>query len=438
MRDLLVTLIVFGSLPFILRAPVIGALMWVWISVMNPHTQGWGFAIHFPFAFIIAIVTTLSLVAGKVEKNLPITPVTLALIAFALWMNLTMPFALFVDASLEQWKKVMKIMWMTFVCLMLIKNRKDVQRLIWVLVVSLGYYGIKGGIFTLRGGGAERVWGPEGTFIAGNNEIALALVITIPLMYYLQQDAKNKWLRHGMTGAMLLSALAALGSYSRGAFVAIGAMVIFMWLKSAKKATFGFLLALAIPPLLMFMPAQWGSRMDSISDYESDPSSQGRLNAWRMAYNLAKDRFFGGGFQIYEPSVFLSYAPNPEDIHAAHSNYFQVLGEHGFVGLGLYLTLGLLCWRCGTWIIRNAGPHESLRWAAVLATMIQTSLMGFFVGGAFLSLAYFDVPYYLMVALVVTRVLVERSLAAGLLPDAGPLKPGQRARGKRALAPIKA
>ena len=413
MRDLLITLIVFGSLPFILKDPVKGALMWVWISVMNPHTQGWGFATRFPFASIIAVVTIIALVASKQPKNLPWTPVTLSLIAFVLWMNVTMPFAMFMDASLAQWDKVMKIMLMTFVCLMLIKTRKDVHRLIWVLVGSLGFYGIKGGIFTLRSGGSEKVWGPEGTFIEGNNEIALALVMTIPLMYYLQQDSGNKWVRHGLTGAMLLCALASLGSYSRGAFLAIAAMLVFMWFKSQKKVAFASLLALAAPPLIMFMPEQWSNRMNSITEYGSDESAQGRLNAWRMAYNLAKDRFFGGGFEIYNPSVFGIYAPNPNDVHAAHSNYFQVLGEHGFVGLGLYLALGILSWRCATWIIRNAGQLDDLRWAAGLARMIQTSLIGFSCGGAFLSLAYFDVPYYLLIALVATRIVIEQSLAAG-------------------------
>jgi hypothetical protein len=44
--------------------------------------------------------------------------------------------------------------------------------------------------------------------------------------------------------------------------------------------------------------------------------------------------------------------------------------------------------------------------------MIQVSLVGFAVGGAFLSLVYYDVPYYLMLAMVATAVLVEQARAA--------------------------
>ena len=88
----------------------------------------------------------------------------------------------------------------------------------------------------------------------------------------------------------------------------------------------------------------------------------------------------------------------------------QMAHEHGFVGLGLYLLLGFLIWRTGSWIIRNTRKLEGYQWAYSLATMIQVSLVGFSVGGAFLSLLYFDVPYYLMSAMVVTRVLVEKEL----------------------------
>ncbi|SFU46462.1 putative O-glycosylation ligase, exosortase A system-associated [Nitrosospira multiformis] len=410
MRDILVTLIVFSSLPFILKRPFVGILMWVWISVMNPHTQGWGFATTFPFAAIIGGVTLVSLFFTRESKKLPLTPVTLVLIFFVFWMNVTTVFALYPDAVYLQWNKVMKIMLMTFVTFMFLKTKEHVQLLIWVIVISLGYYGVKGGIFTIRSGGVDTVWGPEGTFIGGNNEIALALIMTIPLMHYLQTTVQKSWARHAFTVAMLLCAVAALGSYSRGALLAIAAMGVFLWFKSQHKLGLSLLGIMAIPPLLAFMPEEWTQRMDTINTYEEDESVQGRFNAWWMAFNLAKDRPLGGGFEVTMPELFYRYAPNPLDIHAAHSIYFQVLGEHGFVGLGLYLLLGLLTWRTGSWIVRNTAKRDAYKWAHSLATMIQVSLIGFYVGGAFLSLLYFDVPYYLMAAMVAMRVLVEKGL----------------------------
>jgi putative inorganic carbon (HCO3(-)) transporter len=413
MRDILVTLIVFGSLPFIFKRPYLGVVMWVWISVMNPHSQGWGFARTYPFAAIIAATTLLSLLVTKEKKDLPVTPVTVVFILFTLWMSVTSLFAIHPDQVNDQWIKVYKIFGMTLVVLMLLKERKHIELMIWTIVVSLGFYGVKGGIFTIRSGGSDRVWGPEGTFIDGNNEIALALVMVIPLMYYLRSITLDKRGRLAFLAAMLLCALASLGSYSRGAALAIGAMAVFLWFKSSEKLTLGLLMAIVVPMLLLFMPSQWHERIDTINEYEEDSSAMGRINAWRMAINLASDRpFVGGGFQIYDAGVFLQYAPNPLDVHAAHSIYFQVLGEHGYIGLLLYLALGLLTWRTGTWIIKNASQHRDMRWASDLATMLQVSLLGFAVGGAFLSLAYFDVPYYLMTGMIATKLVIQRELKA--------------------------
>lgn len=411
MRDILVTLIVFGSLPFYFKEPFIGLLMWIWISVMNPHTQGWGFATTFPFAAVIGATILVSLLFTKQPKNLPVTPVTVAFLAFVFWINVSTIFALHPDYIYPQWIKVVKIMGMIAVTIMILKSRKQVQAFMWMLVSSLGYYGVKGGIFTITSGGQFRVWGPEGTFIGGNNEIALALIFCIPLMHYLQMTSSNKWLRHGLTTSMLLCALAALGSYSRGALLAITAMGIFLLIKSNKKWLMGSLLILAVPLLLMFMPAQWTERMDTINTYKEDSSAMGRINAWWMAFNLAKARpLVGGGFEIYDSETFERYAPVPTDVHAAHSIYFQALGEHGFVGLGLYLLLGFLTWRCAAWIVRSTADRDDLKWASHLANMAQVSIIGFAVGGAFLSLLYFDVPYYLMAAVVATRIIVEKEL----------------------------
>ncbi|WP_432377858.1 putative O-glycosylation ligase, exosortase A system-associated [Duganella sp. P38] len=415
MRDILVTLIVFASLPLIIKNPVNGVLMWIWISVMNPHTQGWGFAPTFPFAQIIAVMTLFSLATSRAPKTLPAGGITFALLAMVLWMNVTTLFAIFPAASQVQLAKVMKIMLMSLVTMVVIRSRQDVHRMIWVLVISLGFYGIKGGIFTVREGGNFRVWGPIGTFIGGNNEIALALIIAIPLMRYLQLSTGRRWVRHGLTITMLLSCMAALGSYSRGALLAIAAMLGLMWLKSRRKMLGAAIIALLAPLVLQFMPERWMERMDSIAEYEADTSAMGRINAWHMAYNLAKDRFFGGGFEISEPFVFHLYAPNPGAVHAAHSIYFQALGEHGFVGLALYLLLGTLTWRSASWIVRNSGDDPELQWSSNLAKMIQASLIGFAVGGAFLSLLYFDVPYYLMAAVVATRALTEQRLASRLI-----------------------
>ncbi|WP_295991389.1 putative O-glycosylation ligase, exosortase A system-associated [Rugamonas sp.] len=405
----MITLVVFGSLPFVFKQPWLGAMMWIWISVMSPHTQGWGFARDFPFGYLIAITIVLAIVFSKRRYPVPRSPLMAVFFAFVAWMCFASLFAIHPDQVGPQLFKVLKIMGMTVVVAMLVRSRRHIEWMIWTIVISIGYYGVKGGIFTLRSGGQYRVWGPSGTFIDGNNEMALALIVIIPLMYYLSSRIQQRWGKRAMLACLALCALASMASYSRGAVVAMVAMLLFLWLKSHNKGVMGMLIVCLVPVAMLLMPEQWYARVDTINTYQTDESAQGRLNAWAMAYNLANDRPMGGGFAIYDSEVFARYAPIPDDVHAAHSIYFQVLGEHGWVGLGLYLLMGMMTWRSGAWTVRHAQRDPELAWAVNMARMIQVSLLGFAVGGAFLSLAYFDVPYYLMVAMMALQHLVRRT-----------------------------
>ncbi len=306
----------------------------------------------------------------------------------------------------------MKVQFMVFVTLYVLHTKQHINVLIWVTALSVGFYGVKGGLFTLRGGGGEGlVWGPPGSFIEDNNSLALATTMTIPVLYYLVLQTSKRWLRWSLLGAVLLCGFSVLGSYSRGAFLGIAAMIGSLWWRSRAKFVTAFALALLIPVAIGFMPEKWVERMWSIQTYDQDASALGRINAWMMAINLANDRpLVGGGFEIYNEKVFSRYAPDQSDIHAAHSIYFQMLGEHGYVGLTLFLLLWFLVWRDASWIIRQSRSLGELRWAFDLARMIQLSLVAYAVGGAFQNQAYFDLPYELLIALVLTRVLVEKEI----------------------------
>jgi probable O-glycosylation ligase (exosortase A-associated) len=410
-RDVALTAFIFGALPFVLWRPALGVFLWVWVSVMNPHRLTFGFAYDFGFAQLIAIATVLGLIFSRQPKHLAVTPVTVALFAMVVWMNVTTLFALDTTASLPMWERVMKIQIMIFVTLALLHSKQHVQVLIWILAGSVAFFAVKGGLFTLKGGGEHLVWGPWGSFIEDNNSLALATVMTIPLLRYLQLQATRRWVRYALLAAMVLSGLSALGSHSRGALLGIGAILAFLWVKSRTKVMTGLVLVMLVPVAIGLMPDKWEERMRSIENYQEDGSAMGRINAWGMAFNLAQDRpLVGGGFEIYNLEVFGRYAPNPTDLHSAHSIYFQILGEHGFVGLFLFLLVWLLVWRDAAWIDRQTRQREGWQWASDLARMVQVSLIGYAIGGAFLNLAYYDVPYNLLVALVVTRTLVERHL----------------------------
>jgi O-antigen ligase len=118
-------------------------------------------------------------------------------------------------------------------------------------------------------------------------------------------------------------------------------------------------------------------------------------------------------FQRYQneplPGGFLSSGP--------HSIYFQILEEQGFVGLALYLSLVASCWASLLGLRRRSGRSPSSRWIVPYTHMIEVSLFGFLVSGAFLGLANFDL-FYQLVAMVIILKMLYRSAT----PVAAPVR----------------
>ena len=422
MRDLFLLAVLLVLVPLIFRRPYVGALAWAWVSLMSPHRLAYGFAATLPYAMVIAVATLLALPITKQKYPLPRSAITVLLIIFVCWMSFTTLFALNPDSEgvMYAWRQSLKTHLMLLVTLVLIRGRDQIEKLIWVLVVSVGYYGTKGGYFTLVTGGEFKVWGPNGTFIEGNNELALALVTLIPLMYYLVVVSKNGWVRKGLWLSMILCVFSILGSHSRGALLAILAMAFLFVVKSNRPFLLGIGVSAVLAVAVLSMPSEWTQRMESIQDYQSDASAQSRMNTWHTIWNMALDRpFVGAGYHVGSDVLYERYSPNVvAKSFDSHSIYFQALGEHGFVGLALYLLLGVVTWRKAKKLARDCAAGSESEWVPLLMRMIQVSMIGFAAGGAFLGIMHYDFPYYLagLVVMVGATVEAERRSVSSVTP----------------------
>ena len=154
MRSLLLALVLIGSLPWILKRTHIGVLVWSWLSYMNPHRIVWGFATSVHWSLVVGLCTLVSLVISREPKRFPMTPVTAVYILWVLWMCFTTLFALGPQNEVwEEWERTMKIQLMSFVTLMVMGHRDRLNALVWVIVISLGFWGVKGGFWVLLTGG---------------------------------------------------------------------------------------------------------------------------------------------------------------------------------------------------------------------------------------------------------------------------------------------
>lgn len=410
LRDIVIAVIVLVAGLYALRRAWTGVLLWTWLSTMNPHRYAWGMLSTAPVAAFAAGITLLGLAITK-ERRSPFIGLPVIIFAFFVgWMTISWLMSRDVADGYWTWSRSAKIYLMIFVTLALLQTKEHIMAFAWVLVGSLAILGAKGGFFTLITLGNHRVWGPPDTFIEGNNEFALALIMIIPLVYFLQLQITRKTWRHILSAVMLLCAVSALGSYSRGALLAIIAMGSVFWWRSPRKgevAVFILLIAVAMIPML---PEQWWARMDTISEYQADESAMGRINAWGVAWEVAMHELFGGGMSYQYSDYFLLYGKYETIVRAAHSIYFEILGNHGFIGLFLFLLLWMVTYREAGWLMKNARDDPNTLWAAQLGAMAQVSLVGYASGGAFLSLGYFDLPYNIMVLVVLAKKWVTSEM----------------------------
>lgn len=417
MRDVLITVIILGLIPFILGKPRLGAYVWAWLAMMIPHRLAYGFSQNLPFSYMVALATLAGLLFSRDRHPIPVSPVTTTYLFFVAWMTITSFFAIDSAAAIfERWVFVLKIHFFIFLTIMLIRGRQQIDRLVWIITLSLGFYGLKGGIFTLVTGGSGRVWGPPGGVIAGNNALGVALVMVVPFMYYLSQTSARRYVRHGMAFLIVTTFLAILGTQSRGALLAALGMSFFTALKSKKPVLTSLTIVIVLGMGILLMPETWTGRMNTIESYDQDASAMSRIYTWKTLWALALDRpLVGAGFNADIPIVFATYAPQDMGkfdfqgtVLVAHSIYFQALGEHGFPGLLLYLLIGILTWRKASDIAAKARHDPKLaEWVPLLMRMSQASLAGFAVGAAFLSMVHFDLPYYIVAFVILVDATIN-------------------------------
>jgi probable O-glycosylation ligase (exosortase A-associated) len=218
----------------------------------------------------------------------------------------------------------------------------------------------------------------------------------LPLLVYLAVNLPRKWMRLGVGVLIPMTALTVVFTHSRGGFLALAAVTLYMLARSKRRVAAAVMISMAVTFGTQFVSEEYYERLSTILNYESDGSAQGRLNAWEASYHMANDYpLVGVGLDNFT-LLFQHYAPDPEDVHVAHNTYLQILAEAGYIGLILYLLLLVTA----LWSMESAGRKAralGYAWAESGARYLSASLVAFMVGGMFLNRAHFDLTYHVMI-----------------------------------------
>jgi probable O-glycosylation ligase (exosortase A-associated) len=341
------------------------------------------------------------------------------------------------DGVPRNWEICLDLLKTLLFCLLmpvLVTSRLRVHAMLLMLALGLALHGTIEGLKFVASGGAHIT---EGNAKFGDrNHFAILVVMGMPLLLYLFSYSRLRFVRLSVLAALVIAALAVVSTYSRAGLVTLIAIGLWMLLRGRRKLlSLSIILALAVL-VVTIAPDAWVDRMSTIRAAEDDTSFMGRVKAWKRASAIAlSNPMTGGGFHsVQSPAVFerfryeqgflgfIETTPQPYPV-AAHSIYFEVLGDMGFPGLLLFLATMLspfVVLRRVNKLARAIGPPA--RWAADLGAMLSFSMVAYLVGGASISAAYFELPYELvMLSLVVMRVLEAEADARN--PAAGPRAP---------------
>lgn len=426
MRDAVFALMVLCVLPLAIARPFNAYLLWGWTGLLVPTAYFYGFMTSARVNLTFAVLTLGLIVLGRVKwRDYQLNRVTWLYLLWALHATLAFLFAYGNNPYNAQYYEILiKGLLFALVMPFFVRERVHFHAMFIVIALGLGIHGVLNGLKSVASAGGHNMLGPAGTMLADRNHLSTALALALPILFYLQTYAAKRLLRLAFLGAFCLVVLAILAGGSRAGFIAVSVVGLWLVLTTRRKGLALALVVAAVVGFLAFAPEDITSRLSTIKEADEDSSFMGRVIAWKISSAIAlANPVFGGGFHAVQvqpiwdtfktaPSLlgFLNL-PVPEfSAKAAHSIYFEVMGDLGFVGLGLFLTILLRAIWSRFTIKRLAtqlgAPYQ---WARDMADMLMLSVLAYMVGGASVSLGYLEVIYMVVMLMELLRLHVVRA-----------------------------
>ena len=436
MRDIIVSLIIVGLFPACFRRPFVGLCVFTWLAYMRIQDLTWGFAKYQRWSYFVAI---LMLAGYFLDKNrnkrffLP-EPRCYLLILLCIWVGIGVLLSeqrtgFGFEVQVKGYLEYVKIIGVSLFTTGMVRNKEQLRIVLWIIALSLGFYGVKTGLVGVATFGAPVITGPGG-LLADNNDFSMAMAMAVPMLFQLGWTERKPELRKAFWFAVPLSVLTVGLTRSRGGFLAVTAAIgTLIW--RSKNRLMGILIGLLIAlSAAVLAPKDYKDRLATLKNPTEEGSAASRLKAWGIATRMAvANPLFGVGFKKFRQH-YNEYNPNPTAHElagrgkiVAHSSYFQIWAECGTVALIIYFLMIFSClWTCMS-VRKKARSRYFSSWIINYATMFEASLLTFMVGATFLNRAHFDLLYQWVALIIAFGAIANEELKK---PDVHPERTGAR------------
>lgn len=348
---------------------------------------------------------------------------TRCVLALLVWTALSIPGALWPGGAFaELTDEFGKAAVMYVVLAASVRGFRDVERIAFTYVLAVGIYAA---VVLSRYGVGESQWRLASLVYYDANDFATLAVIALPLTVYFMVRPGPAWRRLTSVVAAVLLVIAFVWAGSRGGFLALLAIGVFLLLRYRAVHPGWRIVAMALIVVVFCATATdtFWDKMKTIVHPKDDynlTTEEGRVEVWKRGISYMLQRpVFGVGAGNF-PTAEGTISPMAREAarrgvkwSVAHNSYVQTGAELGVPGLLFFLLLlvtafsSLRAVQRARWSMQpgERGPPQTQ-----LAQALTGALIGFAVGGFFLSLADRDLLYVLLALCAALRKVTTPAL----------------------------
>ena len=413
MLDLALAGFVLGLMALGLRRPFLWVLAYLYIDVVAPQKISYFLLASIPISLIafLAAFGGWMLADDKINSRFALRQWLILMLL--IYCGLTTMSADFPVEAAAKWGWVWKALVFAMFLPLTLRTRLRIEAAALVMVLAAGSIIITGGIKTaLSGGGygSLRFFVNDNTGLYEGSIISCVAIAIIPLIGWLSKHGTifpSDWRVKLFAAALVFACLLIpVGTEARTGLLCIALLGVLL-LRDVKRRVLYISLVAALGLVAVpFLPDSFTKRMNTIENHAADESASTRLAVWAWTLDYAQDHPFGGGFDAYRSNKLRIETQKSEGTEsnnqsvevtetfdagrAYHSSYFEMLGEQGWPGLGLWLWIQAMgLWQMerirSRWKERTA-PGE--QWQAPLANALQQAQLVYLAGSLFVGIAY--------------------------------------------------
>jgi len=461
-RDLAFLGFILALLGIGFRRPFVFVLTYIYVDTVGPQRLCYYLLNSIPLSVITVSLAVLGWMIVDKKRDFTIAPRQWLMLALLGWAFYTTFYADEQFYAWDKWSWVWKAVVFGIFLPFTLTTRLRMEAVIAFIILGVSSIVIVGGIKTLATGGG---YGSLNLMVDNNSglyegsTIACVAIAIIPLILWIGKFGTifpRDWRVRLFCGALIFACLLIpVGTQARTGLLCIGLLALRLLRDAKRRVLYVGLMALAATVAIPLLPQAFTARMSTIKEHKADASATTRIAVWAWTWDYVQKHPLGGGFEMYRQNKLRfetikktdlntpADANNPgapaapaapeaagsteqvqtqvltDEGRAFHSMYFEMLGEQGFPGLGMFLLLHF------TGIIRMSAVRRRYRkstdedeaWVAPLATALQSANLIYLLGGAFVGIAFLPFIYMILaIQIGLDTYLAARRRAANWRP----------------------